>query len=123
MEAMVSDSLEMRGIGQLQSRASSLSRMAEKGGADEKKMREAANEFESMFLAQMLEHMFVGVETNEMFGGGEAEDIYRSMMVEEYGKLIARSGGIGVSDHVMRQMMQMQEATTSGDHNQSVKGA
>ena len=31
------------------------------------------------------------------------------MMTEEYGKIIARSGGIGVADHVKREMLRMQE--------------
>lgn len=74
------------------------------------KIKEVAQEFEGMFLGQMLENIFSHIETDEMFGGGQAEDIYRSMMVEQYGKLMAKSGGIGIADHVMRQMLQTQEA-------------
>lgn len=70
---------------------------------------EVAQEYEAVFLSQMLQHMFAGVETNELFGGGEAEDVYRSMMIDEYGKLIAKTGGIGVADHVKREMLKLQE--------------
>ena len=73
------------------------------------KLKETAQEFEATFLSQMMSHMFAGIETDPLTGGGEAEDIYRSMMVDEYGKLIARSGGIGVADHVMQQFVKQQE--------------
>ncbi len=72
-------------------------------------IRQAAEEFEGMFIAQMLQHMFAGIETNPLFGDSHAEEIYQSMMVDEYGKLMAKSGGIGVADHVTRQLLQQQE--------------
>ncbi len=77
--------------------------------AKETKIREAAEEFEAVFISQMLEHMFAGVEPNETFGGGSAENIYKSMMIDEYGKIMAKTGGIGVADHVTRQLLQAQE--------------
>lgn len=72
-------------------------------------IRAAAEEFEAVFISQMLGHMFAGEETNPLFGGGFAEDIYKSMMVDEYGKLMSKNGGIGVADHVVRQLMGQQE--------------
>jgi peptidoglycan hydrolase FlgJ len=44
------------------------------------------------------------------FGGGPGEDIYRSMLVEQYGKSLARAGGIGMSDAVQREILRLQEA-------------
>lgn len=79
--------------------------------ANPEKLKEVAQDFEATFLSQMLSHMFAGIETDPLTGGGEAEDIYRSMMVDEYGKLIAKSGGIGIADHVMRQFISEQETT------------
>jgi Rod binding domain-containing protein len=73
------------------------------------KLRETAQDFEATFLSQMMSHMFAGIETDPLTGGGEAEDIYRSMMVDEYGKLIARAGGIGIADHVVRQYLAQNE--------------
>ena len=77
--------------------------------AAEAKAQEVAEDFESVFLSQMLEHMFAGIETDEMFGGGHAEDVYRSLLIDEYGKLIAKAGGIGIADHVKREMLTLQE--------------
>lgn len=78
-------------------------------GASESKMDQVAQEFEAQFISQMLESMFSGLETDGPLGGGQAEDTYRSMLLDEYGKLISRSGGIGVADHVKREMLRLQE--------------
>ena len=73
--------------------------------------RKAGQEFESVFLSQMIAHMFEGIGDDPILGGGEAGKLYRSMMQDEYGKVIARSGGIGIADSVMRQVIKMQERT------------
>lgn len=77
--------------------------------ATEAQITAKAQEFEAVFLSQMLGHMFDGIETNDTFGGGHGEDVYKSMMTEEYGKIIAKTGGIGVADHVKAEMMRLQE--------------
>jgi len=71
---------------------------------------EAAQDFESVFLSQMLEHMFDGIKPDDNFGGGESEEIYKSMMIEQYGKIMSRAGGIGVADYVKKEMLAVQEA-------------
>lgn len=73
--------------------------------------RKAGQEFEEVFLGQMIAHMFDGVGDDKLFGGGEAGKLYRSMMQDEYGKTIARSGGIGIADAVTRQVLKLQEKT------------
>ena len=73
--------------------------------------RKAAEEFESFFMTQMLEHMFEGIETDGYFGGGYGEGIYRSMMLQEYGRVLAKSGGIGIADMVNRELINLQEAS------------
>lgn len=79
--------------------------------ADAAKARDAAKQFEAVFVTQMLSHMFAGLETeNGLFGGGHAEAMVRPMLLEEYGKMVAnRGGGIGVADHVTRTLLQTQE--------------
>jgi Rod binding domain-containing protein len=72
-------------------------------------IRRKAEEFESFFMTQMVEHMFKGVSTDSYFGGGYAEDTYRSMMVQEFGKALAKAGGLGIADAVSRELMLLQE--------------
>ena len=72
-------------------------------------VRRVAEEFEAVFISQMMAPMFQGLETDELFGGGPGEDIYRSVLIEEYGKSIARAGGIGLSDAIQREILRLQE--------------
>lgn len=84
--------------------------LALQGNAEPGTLRQAAEDFEAVFLAQMLAPMFETLKTGGLFGGGPGEDIYRSLMVEEYGKAIARSGGVGIADQVERELLRLQEA-------------
>ncbi|MBI5162911.1 MAG: rod-binding protein [Magnetospirillum sp.] len=66
--------------------------------------------FEAMFVTQMMSHMFEGVSTDGVFGGGHAEGMFRPMLLEEYGKMVAnRAGGIGIADQVARTLLKTQE--------------
>lgn len=82
---------------------------AAKGGADLAKTKEAAQQFEAMFVGQMLQHMWAGVDVDPEFGGGHGEEMWRSMLIDQYGKEIAKSGKLGIADSVMREMLKSQE--------------
>ncbi len=77
--------------------------------ADPATAREAAEEFEAFFLSQVLDGMFKGIKSDGMFGGGHGEAVYRPLMLQEYAKLIAGRGGIGLADAVMRELLTSQE--------------
>jgi len=69
----------------------------------------AATEFESFFLSQVLEAMFAGIRTDGPFGGGHGEGVFRSLLLQEYGRTLAQQGGIGIADAVQRQLLSLQE--------------
>lgn len=69
-----------------------------------------AQEFEAVFVAQMLGQMFEGISTDGPFGGGQGESMFRSLMLDEYGKQIAKQGGIGLADSVTKELLKHQEA-------------
>jgi peptidoglycan hydrolase FlgJ len=75
----------------------------------EAQARKTSQEYEGVFLSQMLKPMFENIEAAKPFGGGSGDEIWRSMQVEEFGKAMSRSGGIGLSDAIFRQMMKAQE--------------
>jgi|GEM_PF-1050776 len=77
-------------------------------GENPKSVEEAAKEFEGLFVGQLLQLMFDTVEVDSLFGGGHAEETYRSLLVDEYGKALGESGGIGISDNVQKTLLQMQ---------------
>ncbi|MBL26837.1 MAG: chemotaxis protein chel [Rhodospirillaceae bacterium] len=76
---------------------------------DRRQIREIAETFEAQFVGQMLGHMYAGIETDGPFGGGFGEEMFRSMMIDEYGKIMTRRGGIGIADAVERELLKMQE--------------
>jgi peptidoglycan hydrolase FlgJ len=71
--------------------------------------RKSAQDFEALFLSQMMKHMFAGIDTKGMFGGGPGEEAFRDMLTQEYAKVMAKSGGIGVASTVMSEMLRQQE--------------
>lgn len=77
-------------------------------------VKSAAEDFEAFFLSKMMETMFEGISPNSMFGGGHAEEIYRSMLINEYGKTMAKTGNVGVADYVMNSILEMQEMESKG---------
>lgn len=79
------------------------------GAKNATKAHETAVEFEATFLSNMLESMFDGINTSAPFGGGHAEQQFRSVLLGEYAKDIAKSGGIGVADAVYREILAVQE--------------
>jgi murein DD-endopeptidase MepM/ murein hydrolase activator NlpD len=71
---------------------------------NEKELRAAAAEFESLFINQMMKSMRETIGKSELFHGGNAEDIYTSMLDTELSKSMAKSGGIGLADMLLRQL-------------------
>lgn len=74
------------------------------------KLHKAAVEFESVFVSEMLGHMFDGVQADQTFGGGEGENMFHSLLVNEYGKQVAARGGLGLANQVYRELLRAQEA-------------
>jgi Rod binding domain-containing protein len=71
--------------------------------------KKVAEQFEGILVTQFLNQMFEGISTDGMFGGGPGESMFRSLMVDEYGKKIASTGGLGLSSSIQREMLKMQE--------------
>jgi peptidoglycan hydrolase FlgJ len=70
----------------------------------------SARQFEAQFVSQMFGHMFEGIKTDRMFGGGSGEEMFRSLMLDEYGKMVANRGnGIGIATQVQKMLLQHQE--------------
>jgi Rod binding domain-containing protein len=92
------------------SQSSQVSSLLNTKGKSTEQLKQAAQDFEAFFLSQMLQPMFKTVETDEMFGGGQGEDMWKSLMVDEYAKQIAKTGGVGIADQVMEVMIQAQES-------------
>ncbi len=70
--------------------------------------KKSAKEFEAVFISQFMGSMFEGLSTDGPFGGGQGEGMFRSLMMDQYGKAIADRGGFGLSGAVMRSLLSHQ---------------
>ena len=70
--------------------------------------RHVAEQFERMFISEMLGPMFQGIETDGPFGGGNAEATFRPMLIDQYSDAIAKGGGVGIADTVMKEILKLQ---------------
>lgn len=77
-------------------------------GKDMTRMREVAQDFEAVYLAQMMQPMLAEIGKDDPFSG-PGQDMWRSMQAQEYGKAMAKSGGIGIADAVLKEMIKLQE--------------
>ena len=78
------------------------------------KVASAAKQFEGVFLSEMMSHMFEGLGTDPEFGGGQGEDMFKSLLTNEYGKQMANHGGIGIADQLQKAMLKIQEQQHKG---------
>jgi Rod binding domain-containing protein len=67
-----------------------------------------AQQFERMFITEMLAPMFAGIKTEAPFGGGNAEDTFRPMLLDQYADAVSKGGGIGIADAVLKEILRMQ---------------
>ena len=70
-----------------------------------KKLREACEGFEAMFLSMMYKQMRATVPDNELFGKkSNALEIFEDMRDTELMNAAAKSGGIGIADMMYKQL-------------------
>lgn len=74
------------------------------------KAKNVSKDFESIFLAQILNSMTEGLGQETGFDGGSAETQWRTLMNEYTARAISSSGGVGLADSVMREVLRAQGA-------------
>ena len=61
---------------------------------------------------KQLENFDIKVDTT--FGGGKGEEIFQGMMLQEYGKMMAETGQLGIADSVRQELIRMQSESDNG---------
>ncbi len=67
-------------------------------------LRKAAQDFEAIFLRQLLKSMRRTVNESSLWGDGREMELYRAMMDDEFAAEMARSGGIGLAEMLVEQL-------------------
>lgn len=58
-----------------------------------------AEGFEASFLSEMLQYTGLNAQPDS-FGGGVGEEAFGSLLTEQYAKLLAARGGIGLAERI-----------------------
>ena len=75
-----------------------------KGVSDDDKLREAANDFEAIFVQQMLKTMRKTSFESDLLPKSEGEKVFQSLLDEQYALLSAKSGSLGLSEMIYQQL-------------------
>ena len=70
---------------------------------DDARLRKASNEFEAIFIQQMLKTMRKSSLESDFVKKSEGEKIFRSMLDEQYAILSAKSGRLGLGEMIFQQ--------------------
>ncbi len=69
----------------------------------EKELKDACQQFEEMFLTQMLTQMRKSAPKDGMFSGGQGEQQFAEMLDQERAKSWSQEGGIGLATMMFEQ--------------------
>ena len=75
-----------------------------KSKTDDEGLRKASNEFEAIFIQQMLKTMRKTSLESDFIKKSEGEKIFRSMLDEQYAILSAKSGRLGLGEMIYKQL-------------------
>ena len=72
---------------------------------DESRLREVGQQFEALFLEQVLKGMRRTIDrSHNPLRGGLAQDIFEDMLYREYALLMAKTGSLGIAELVYEEL-------------------
>lgn len=85
-----------------------------------KSAQKVAREFEAMFAGFMVKSMRETVGKDSLTGGGRGEEIFRSMLDQEYAQAIAAQGTLGIAKNIENQLIEDNRRAHSGQNGAAV---
>ena len=91
-----------------------LQRAASSGGAGltEKQRlqaRKVSQDFEALFVGMMMKSMRATVGVDKLTGGGHGDEVYRSMLDQEYAAAsVKRGGGLGIAKIIEKDIIRQE---------------
>ena len=71
---------------------------------DKQAARKVAREFEALMVHEMIKSMRATAGKDPLTSGGRGEEIYRSMLDQEYAQAIASQGTMGLARYIEQQL-------------------
>jgi peptidoglycan hydrolase FlgJ len=81
----------------------------------DEKLYGACQEFEALFVKQMLQSMRNTITKSGLMDGGFAEEIYEDMLYDEYSMKISKTANLGISDMLYKQLSSPSYLLKKGD--------
>ncbi|GHV18726.1 hypothetical protein AGMMS49959_01290 [Planctomycetales bacterium] len=97
-----------RANGSVNADRATLMRMKTQG--DERALRMSANEFVGVFIGQMYKVMGESVGKSELMNGGAGEEMFRTMLYDEYARQAAHQDRTGLGETVYQSLKSRNQA-------------
>jgi peptidoglycan hydrolase FlgJ len=94
----------------LQKQGASVNGLSEKQRQQAKKV---SQDFEGLFIGMMMKTMRETVAKDKVTGGGHGEDVYRSMLDEQYVAAAVKRGGFGLAKHIEKDIIRQESKKLS----------
>jgi flagellar protein FlgJ len=78
--------------------------------------KKVSQDFEALFVGLMVKSMRATVGKDELTGGGHGEEVYRSLLDQEYATAIARQGSLGLGRLIEQQLERHYGNNTDKDY-------
>jgi len=78
-------------------------------------LREATQQFESLFISQLMKSMRDTVPQSHLMSAGGGQQLFREMLDQELAGQVAHSGGIGIGEMLYQQLSPAAPAKVTQD--------
>jgi Rod binding domain-containing protein len=90
------------------------------GNPEDKELKKACQDFETVFAEIMLKSMRATVPESGLMEGKQ-ESFYRDMLDQEYAKSIAQRGGLGIADALYKALSNGGRQAAIGTNEEKIK--
>ena len=80
---------------------------------DRGKLKKACDDFEALFMAQMLKFMRQSLPQTGFFGEGVGSDVYQSLMDQQLSQKLSQGKGLGLGKMIYQQVLRREEKTAN----------
>lgn len=117
MEFAITQSIPAVGDGAAE-KARQLQRQVTTGAGLSEKQRQQAKkvsqDFEGLFVGMMVKSMRETVGKDKLTGGGHGEEVYRSMLDQQYTDAVVKRGGFGLAKQVEKDIIRQESRKITG---------
>lgn len=80
---------------------------------DEKRLKQAAQDFEALFINQLLQSMRRTVGKSGLLGDAPGKDVYQSLFDREISRKLAQQGGLGLGNTMVQKILEKEKGRTA----------